>query len=98
MPSLPSVPIILVAGILTPIQVQANDRFLYESKVSPTNSSHCHIDWHLVAGMVAQFVEAPFEIQKRIQVPSIVSDQCTAQGIPISGPGVGTAPFYASSG
>jgi len=51
-----------------------------------TNTSHCHIDWHVVAGMVAQFIEAPFEMQKRLKVPHQIGKQCLAAGIPISGP------------
>lgn len=52
------------------------------------NRSHCHIDWHVVAGMVAQFIEAPFEMQKRLNVPNQIAEQCKAVGIPISGPNV----------
>jgi iron transport multicopper oxidase len=48
-------------------------------------SSHCHIDWHLIAGMVAQFIEAPFEMQKRLVVPGQITQECVSQGIPISG-------------
>ena len=53
-----------------------------------TNNSHCHIDWHVVAGMVAQFIEAPFEMQKRLHVPDQIGRQCQAAGISISGPNV----------
>jgi hypothetical protein len=35
--------------------------------------------------MVAQFIEAPFEMQKRLVIPEQVTQQCQAQGIPISG-------------
>ena len=48
-------------------------------------SSHCHIDWHLIAGMAAQFIEAPFEMQKRLVVPDEIKQQCVSDGIPISG-------------
>jgi iron transport multicopper oxidase len=51
-----------------------------------TNFSHCHIDWHIISGMVAQFIEAPLEIQKRISVPEITLQQCAMAGIPVSGP------------
>lgn len=34
--------------------------------------------------MVAQFIEAPFEMQKKLKVPQIIYDQCEMQGIPIS--------------
>jgi len=36
--------------------------------------------------MVAQIIEAPLEMQKRLVVPKQVTDQCQAAGIPISGP------------
>lgn len=52
------------------------------------NISHCHIDWHVVAGMVAQFIEAPFEMQKLLKIPDQIGKQCLAAGIPISGPNV----------
>ena len=48
-------------------------------------SSHCHIDWHVIAGMVAQFIEAPFEMQKNFVVPEQITQQCVSAGIPISG-------------
>lgn len=35
--------------------------------------------------MVAQFIEAPFEMQKRLKVPDQITQQCQAAGIPISG-------------
>lgn len=46
--------------------------------------SHCHIDWHVVAGMIAQFIEAPLEMQKILKVPQPIYDQCKMRGIPIS--------------
>jgi iron transport multicopper oxidase len=47
--------------------------------------SHCHIDWHVVQGMVAQIIEAPLEMQQRLIVPAQVEQQCLSAGIPISG-------------
>jgi len=47
--------------------------------------SHCHIDWHLVSGMAATFIEAPLVLQKRLVVPKVISQQCLAEGIPVSG-------------
>ena len=55
------------------------------SNFLPLIVSHCHIDWHLVAGMAATFIEAPLAIQKRLVVPEMISQQCLAQGIPVSG-------------
>jgi len=72
--------------------------FLYDPISSPPHSpfpevlrlhrcsSHCHIDWHVVAGMVAQFIEAPHAMQRRLVVPSQVSDLCIENGIRINGP------------
>lgn len=42
-----------------------------------THCSHCHIDWHVVIGMIAQFVEAPDVMQKTLQVPQKIYDQCS---------------------
>jgi iron transport multicopper oxidase len=47
---------------------------------------HCHIDWHVISGMAAQFIEAPLEMQKRIVVPDTFKAQCQQAGIQISGP------------
>jgi iron transport multicopper oxidase len=47
--------------------------------------SHCHIDWHVVAGMAAQFIEAPLEMQNRLIVPQQIEQQCLSAGIPVSG-------------
>jgi iron transport multicopper oxidase len=62
--------------------------FLYLHAARSVNGSHCHIDWHVVAGMVAQFIEAPFEMQKRLTVPNPIAQQCKEAGIPTSGPNV----------
>jgi hypothetical protein len=35
--------------------------------------------------MAAQFIEAPFEMQKRLVVPDPLKQLCVSQGIPISG-------------
>ena len=59
--------------------------FLYISDVYSINgSSHCHIDWHVVAGMIAQFIEAPLEMQETLKVPQPIYDQCKMDGIPTS--------------
>jgi hypothetical protein len=39
--------------------------------------------------MVAQFIEAPLEMQKSLVVPKQVQDQCLQAGYPISGPANG---------
>jgi hypothetical protein len=35
--------------------------------------------------MVAQFIEAPFEMQKKLIIPEQIGQQCQAAGITISG-------------
>ena len=36
--------------------------------------------------MVAQIIEAPLEMQKRLVVPAQIREQCITDGIPIDGP------------
>ncbi|KAF8551775.1 Fet3 protein [Imleria badia] len=54
---------------------------------------HCHIEWHLEAGLAVQFIEAPLQVQERAvgQFPSYLYEQCAAQGIPQSGNAAGHA-------
>jgi hypothetical protein len=47
---------------------------------------HCHIDWHVLIGMIAQFVEAPDVLQKITIVPQEIIDQCAVQGINLDVP------------
>ena len=30
---------------------------------------HCHIDWHLVSGLVATMIEDPIAMQKNLTIP-----------------------------
>ncbi|KAJ3306097.1 ferroxidase fet3 [Kappamyces sp. JEL0829] len=46
---------------------------------------HCHIEWHLQAGLVLQIIEAPTVLQQRLRIPAQVIDQCQAQGIKTAG-------------
>ncbi|KAI5479835.1 laccase [Pseudohyphozyma bogoriensis] len=46
---------------------------------------HCHIEWHLEAGLAVVFIEAPTEAQEIMTLPDQVIDQCAAQGIATSG-------------
>ncbi|KAG2093564.1 multi-copper oxidase laccase-like protein [Suillus cothurnatus] len=39
---------------------------------------HCHIGWHMAAGLLMQFASLPSQIQQ-FQIPSYLSDQCTEQ-------------------
>ncbi|KAH7920657.1 Fet3 ferroxidase [Leucogyrophana mollusca] len=54
---------------------------------------HCHMEWHLEAGLAVQFIEAPLVAQERAvgRVPPFLYDQCAAQGIPSSGNAAGHA-------
>jgi len=40
---------------------------------------HCHIDWHVLMGMIAQFVEAPDMMQRTLQVPEEIRQQCASR-------------------
>jgi len=35
--------------------------------------------------MVAQFIEAPLEMQTKLVVPDVIRQQCQQAGIPVSG-------------
>ncbi|KAH6568245.1 hypothetical protein BASA61_008702 [Batrachochytrium salamandrivorans] len=46
---------------------------------------HCHIEWHLEAGLSALIIEAPDVMRKTIHIPQATTDQCRALGQSISG-------------
>ncbi|OAA42872.1 multicopper oxidase [Beauveria brongniartii RCEF 3172] len=50
---------------------------------------HCHIEWHIVSGLLATFVEAPLELQKTISLPASHLDNCKAAGLPFDGNAAG---------
>lgn len=51
---------------------------------------HCHLDWHLAAGMAAQFVEAPAEIRHQNELVSQEAfDTCSLSGMLSSGNAAG---------
>ncbi|KDQ13082.1 hypothetical protein BOTBODRAFT_33956 [Botryobasidium botryosum FD-172 SS1] len=50
---------------------------------------HCHIEWHLESGLAAVFLEAPNQLQSRMQLPQVMRDQCAYQHIATSGNVVG---------
>ncbi|KAK7210791.1 hypothetical protein V2G26_017969 [Clonostachys chloroleuca] len=50
---------------------------------------HCHIEWHIVSGLLATFVEAPLELQKTIELPTSHLDNCKAGGLPFAGNAAG---------
>ncbi|KAK5018444.1 hypothetical protein LTR16_002153 [Cryomyces antarcticus] len=50
---------------------------------------HCHIEWHVEAGLSATIVESPMELQKSLKIPSDHMKICKDQGIPTAGNAVG---------
>lgn len=50
-----------------------------------------HIEWHLEAGLVIEFIEAPLTIQEHNGVPQFMYDQCRTDGTPYSGNAAGHA-------
>lgn len=51
---------------------------------------HCHIEWHLEAGLALQFIEAPLEVQSRHStVPAVMFDHCRKLGKPYEGNAAG---------
>lgn len=50
---------------------------------------HCHIEWHVVSGLAATFVEAPLEVQKTIKIPQDHLDVCAAGNVPVTGNAAG---------
>jgi iron transport multicopper oxidase len=50
---------------------------------------HCHIEWHIVAGLTSTIIEAPDVLQKTLVIPKEITDQCNAQSIPITGNAAG---------
>jgi iron transport multicopper oxidase len=50
------------------------------------NLFHCHIEWHVEAGLTATFIEAPLELQKKQKdIPDDHLAACKAQNIPSKG-------------
>ncbi|KAL1964569.1 hypothetical protein VTN77DRAFT_6866 [Rasamsonia byssochlamydoides] len=50
---------------------------------------HCHIDWHLAAGLGLLMIEAPTQIQQRLSIPQQHYDVCRANGVPFEGNAAG---------
>ena len=55
---------------------------------------HCHLDWHLVSGLVATMIEAPLELQKTLTIPEDHFEVCRAQGVPYKGNAAGNTVNY----
>lgn len=52
---------------------------------------HCHIEWHVLSGLVATMIEAPLELQKSLNVPSNHLEACEMAGTPTQGNAAGNA-------
>lgn len=52
---------------------------------------HCHMEWHVVAGLTATMIEAPAELQKQYPdgLPAQSIANCKAQGVPTAGNAAG---------
>lgn len=59
----------------------------------PLNSGvwlfHCHLEWHVVSGLSATFVEAPLELQSQLTLPADHLAACAAADIPTKGNAAG---------
>jgi iron transport multicopper oxidase len=50
---------------------------------------HCHMEWHVVAGLTATIVEAPLELQRSQRINPSMKSICEAQGVPTAGNAAG---------
>lgn len=48
---------------------------------------HCHVDWHVPAGLAATFITAPEHVEKRL--PDVFAALCEAMGMPARGNAAG---------
>jgi iron transport multicopper oxidase len=46
---------------------------------------HCHIEWHVDAGLIATMIEAPLELQQSLKIPADHFTACEAAGAPYTG-------------
>lgn len=54
---------------------------------------HCHIEWHVVMGLIATIIEAPQELAG-LPIPPDSLANCQAQGIPTAGNAAGNTANY----
>lgn len=50
---------------------------------------HCHVDWHVPAGLAATFITAPQLALEKMELPQSLIDICEASGQPTSGNAAG---------
>ena len=55
---------------------------------------HCHIEWHVVSGLMATFIEAPLDVQRDLKVPEDHLKACAAAGTPTAGNAAGNTLDY----
>lgn len=46
---------------------------------------HCHMEWHVDAGLIATLIEAPLKIQEHQKIDPAMAKLCKAQGIATAG-------------
>lgn len=56
---------------------------------------HCHIEWHVVSGLVATIIESPLVLQEKLAdlIPGNHFDNCRRAGTPFAGTLNITLPF-----
>jgi iron transport multicopper oxidase len=59
---------------------------------------HCHIDWHLAAGLAMVLIEAPTQLQQSLKVPDDHWDACKAGDIAFEGNAAGNTKDYLDLG
>ncbi len=59
---------------------------------------HCHVSWHIEAGLVSQLIEDPVGMQQRLQVPAAVTQGCLNSGVRIAGNAAGNFDLYNFAG
>ena len=56
---------------------------------------HCHMEWHVDAGLIATLIAAPLKIQEQQKIDPKMAALCQAQGIPVAGnAGANTVNLY----
>ena len=60
---------------------------------------HCHIEWHVVSGLVSTLIEAPDVLQQSLSIPADHLKVCSDQSIQTTGNAAGnTEDYYDLSG
>lgn len=79
------------------IQISPFTLFTYKfciNVISRIQLFHCHIEWHVEAGLVATFIEAPEKLQSSLTIPPQHQEICEQQGIPTMGNAAGNTEDY----